>query len=107
VIGAIVARARGWQPEGAFQLGRWAWPVLIVAAVYLGAMFLNVIYPSGLASPRGYFNIDWITLVVIVVIAIVGALYLFIARPDRNVQRHLQAPPAPPAPPEAPPVPTT
>src|SRR5690349_11614612 len=31
VIGAIIARARGWQPEGAFQLGRWAWPVLLIA----------------------------------------------------------------------------
>ena len=28
VIGAIVARARGWVPEGAFRLGRWGWPVL-------------------------------------------------------------------------------
>ena len=27
VIGAIIARARGWQPEGAFRLGKWAWPV--------------------------------------------------------------------------------
>ena len=104
IIGAIVARARGWQPEGSFRLGRWAWPVLIIAAVYLGAMFLNVIYPSGHASPRGYFNIDWITLVVIVVIAIVGALYLFIARPDRNVERHLEGTTPPP---EAPPVPTS
>ena len=24
VIGAIIARARGWRPEGAFQLGKWA-----------------------------------------------------------------------------------
>jgi amino acid transporter len=100
VIAAIVARARGWRPEGSFTLGRWAWPVLIVAAVYLGAMLLNVVYPSGLASPRGYFNIDWITLVVIVVIAVVGAAYLFIARPDRNVERHLAgAEPPPDAPP--------
>ena len=47
VIGAIIARARGWQPEGAFRLGKWAWPVLILAGVYLGAMFLNVVYPVG------------------------------------------------------------
>src|SRR5256885_6905980 len=52
-------------------LGRWGWPVSIVAAAYLGLMLLNVVYPSGLASPRGYFNIDWITLVVIAVIAVV------------------------------------
>ena len=100
VIAAIVARARGWKPEGKFQLGHWGWPVCIIALVYLGAMLVNVVFPSGLASPRGYFNIDWITLVVIVVIAIVGALYLLIARPDRNVERHLKGaaeqPDAPP-----------
>src|SRR6188472_337778 len=36
VIGAIVARARGWIPEGSFQLGRWGWIVTIIAAAYLG-----------------------------------------------------------------------
>ena len=103
MIGAIIARARGWQPEGAFRLGRWAWPVLIIAGTYLGAMFLNVIYPSGLTSARAFFNIDWITLLVIVIIAVVGGLYLLLARPDRNIERHLEGG-APP--PEAPPVTT-
>src|SRR4029077_2348945 len=92
VVGAIIARARGWQPEGAFRLGKWAWPVLILAAGYLGAMFLNVVYPSGLTSARATFNIDWITLLVMVIIAVVGALYLFIGRPDRNVEKHLHDP---------------
>jgi amino acid transporter len=89
VVGAIIARARGWVPEGTFQLGKWGWPVSIAALVYLGAMFVNVAAPTGLNSPRGYFNLDWITLVVIAVIALVGAIYLFIWRPDRNVQAHL------------------
>jgi hypothetical protein len=63
-------------------------------------MLLNVVYPSGLASPRGYFNLDWITLVVIAVIAVVGGAYLLLARPDRSVARHLHgAEPAPEAPP--------
>src|ERR1051325_8208782 len=31
VIAAIIARRRGWKPEGAFQLGRWGWTVSIVA----------------------------------------------------------------------------
>jgi amino acid transporter len=100
VIAAIIARARGWRGAGAFTLGRWGWPVSIIAAVYLGAMLLNVVYPSGLASPRGYFNLDWITLVVIAVIAVVGGAYLLLARPDRSVARHLHgAEPAPEAPP--------
>jgi amino acid transporter len=88
VIAAIVARARGWVPEGSFRLGRWAWPVTIGAVAYLGLMFINVVYPSGVTSPRAYFNIDWITLAVIFVIAAVGALYLFLGRPERGVARH-------------------
>jgi amino acid transporter len=103
VIASMIARRKGWIPEGSFRLGRWGWPVSIAAAVYLGAMLLNVVYPSGLASPRGYFNIDWITLAVIAVIAVVGLGYLVAARPDRNVERHLIEREAPP---EAPPLPT-
>ncbi|HTY73913.1 MAG TPA: APC family permease [Actinomycetes bacterium] len=89
VIAAIVARARGWIPEGSFRLGRWGWTVCVIAAVYLALMLLNVVIPSGLSSPRGYFNLDWITLSVMFVIAVVGALYFFIARPDRGVRQHL------------------
>src|SRR5581483_4397719 len=89
VVGAIIARARGWQPEGAFQLGKWAWPVLLIAGGYLAAMFVNVVYPSGLSSARATFNIDWITLFIMFIIAVVGALCLFIWRPDRNVARQL------------------
>lgn len=89
VIGAIVARYRGWVPAGPLRLGKWGWPVTIVAVLYLGLMLANVVAPTGLASPRGYFNLDWITLVVIGLIAIVGAAYLLIGRPDRNLERHL------------------
>ena len=90
VIAATIARARGWIPQGAFRLGRWAWPVNIAALAYLGLMFVNIVVPTGLASPRGYFNLDWITLTVMVIIAIVGAVYFVIARPDtKGVNRHL------------------
>jgi amino acid transporter len=100
VIAAIIARARGWRPEGSFRLGKWGWPVSIIAAGYLGAMFVNVVYPSGLSSARAFINLDWITLFIIFIIAVVGAAYLLIARPDRNVERRLrgtqEAPEAPP-----------
>jgi hypothetical protein len=56
---------------------------------YLGLMLLNVVAPTGLSSPRAVFNIDWITLVVMFVIAVVGAAYFFTARPDRGVRHHL------------------
>jgi hypothetical protein len=52
-------------------------------------MFLNVALPSGLDSPRAFFNLDWITLSVIAIIALLGAAYFVIGRPDRGVARHV------------------
>jgi amino acid transporter len=89
VLGAIIARARGWIPEGSFRLGKWGWTVSIIAALYLGLMFVNVVVPTGLSSPRAYFNIDWITLLVMAIIAVVGAIYFFAARPDRKLAQHV------------------
>jgi len=89
VIAALVARARGWIPEGRFTLGRWGMVVNVIALAYLGLMLINVVLPTGLASPRAYFNLDWITLLVMFVIAVVGAIYFFIARPDRGIGHHL------------------
>ena len=89
VIGVIIARSRGWVPEGSFRLGKWGWTVCIIAAVYLGLMLLNVVVPTGLTSGRGLFNYDWITLFVMAIITLVGAIYFVIARPDRKVASHL------------------
>jgi amino acid transporter len=89
-IGSIVARARGWVPEGRFTLGRWAWPVSILAVVYLGLMLLNVVVPTGLSSPRAYFNLDWITLLVMVVVAVVGLIVFLAGRPTGEVSSHMQ-----------------
>ena len=89
VIASVVARARGWVPEGQFTLGRWGTVVNVVALVYLALMLVNVVLPTGLDSARAYFNLDWITLVVMFVIAVVGALFFALARPDRGVGHHL------------------
>jgi hypothetical protein len=63
--------------------------VAIVAAAYLGLMFINVAVPSGLDSPRAFFNLDWITLTVVAIIALLGAAYFVVGRPDRGIARHL------------------
>jgi len=89
VIAAWIARTRGWVPEGRFTLGRWGMPVIIIATLYLGLMLINVVLPTGLSSPRAYFNLDWITLLVMFVIAVAGAIYFVVARPDRGVSHHL------------------
>jgi len=63
--------------------------VSVIGAAYLALMLLNVVAPTGLTSPRGYFNLDWITLLVMAVVAVVGAAWFLVGRPDRGVRRHL------------------
>ena len=90
VIGAAVARTRGWVPAGKFQLGSWAWPVTIIAGLYLLVMLLNVVLPTGLSSPRAYFNLDWVTLLVMFVVAVAGVIFFLIAHRGKSLSAHLR-----------------
>jgi amino acid transporter len=75
VVGSMIARARG-----RLAPARWAWPVSVVAALYLVLMLADLIVPTGLASARAYFNQDWITLMVMLAIAVIGLVVFLIAR---------------------------
>ena len=88
VLGALVARLRGWKPSGVFTLGRWGLAVTVGGAVYLLLMLLNIVWPSPLSSGRALFNYGWVTLLVMALIVGVGALYEAIARPDRSIAQH-------------------
>ena len=84
VVGALVARRRGWKPSGAFTLGRWGVPVTIAGALYLSLMLLNIVWPSPLGSGRAIFNYGWVTLLVMAIIVAFGAVYEALARPLRR-----------------------
>jgi amino acid transporter len=84
VLGAFVARCRGWKPNGVFRLGRWGMPVTCGGALYLLLMLINIAWPSGLSSGRAIFNYGWVTLLVMALIVTIGAAYEAIARPDRR-----------------------
>jgi amino acid transporter len=90
VAGVIVARVRGWVPAGKFRLGRWAWPVTIVAGIYLLAMLINVVAPTGVSSPRAYFNLNWITLLVMFVVLVVGVIFFLVAHRGQSLSGHLR-----------------
>jgi hypothetical protein len=53
-------------------------------------MLLNVVLPTGLSSPRAYFNIDWITLIIMIIIAIVGVIFFLIAHRGKELGEHLR-----------------
>jgi amino acid transporter len=88
VLGALIARRRGWKPSGTFTLGRWGLPVTFAGAAYLLLMLLNIVWPSSLTSGRAIFNYGWVTLLVMAIIVGAGAIYEALARPDRRVGAH-------------------
>jgi len=81
VLAALIGRIRGWRPRG-FDLGRWAYPVYVVAMIYGVGMLVDIVYPGPLSSPRAaLFNYGWMTLVVMFVILVIGALVYLTHRP--------------------------
>jgi len=85
VLGSFIAKRRGWVPSGAFTLGKWSTPVTVAGGLYLLVMLLDIVWPSSLSSGRGVlFNYGWITLLVMFIIVVAGALYEGIIRPDKK-----------------------
>jgi amino acid transporter len=87
VAGALVARSRGWKPNGAFTLGRWGPAVTVGGALYLSLMLLNIVWPSSLSSGRAVFNYGWVTLLVMALIVGAGAIYEAVAQPCRRTTK--------------------
>lgn len=85
VLGAFLARRGSWRPSGTFTLGRWGSSITLGAGIYLLLMLLNIVWPSSLTSGRALFNYGWVTLLVMAIIAAIGAVYEALARPDRAV----------------------
>jgi hypothetical protein len=48
-----------------------------------------VVLPSGPASGRAYFNLNWITLLVMAVVTVVGIIVFFAAHRGREIGAHL------------------
>ncbi len=78
VLAALIARLRGWRPQGAFSLGDWGLPVNIVALAYGVGAIVNLMWPRTPGTPW-YDN--YIVLVSALVVAGVGAIYGLLLRP--------------------------
>jgi amino acid transporter len=91
VLAAIVARTRGWQPSGPFNLRSWGWPVNVVAFVYgVGAIVILSIKspPSG----TSFFD-KWLVPISLGIVAAAGLAYLVILRPRPKIREDAQATP--------------
>ena len=86
------ARVRGWPKISApFKLGRWGLLVNVLALLYGGAMLINFAWPRAASNPEpkqtggllslglGFLNGIPILYTVVVVIALIGAIYYAVA----------------------------
>lgn len=78
VLAALRARAHGWVPSGRFSLGRWGWPVNVLALVYGVAAIVNMCWPR---TPDAAWYDNYLTLLSGAVVVGTGVLLLFVARP--------------------------
>ncbi|HEY3784343.1 MAG TPA: amino acid permease [Steroidobacteraceae bacterium] len=78
VIAALLARARGWRPSGAFRLGRCAWPINIAALVYGLSAIVNMSWPR---SPSDPWYSNYGVMVTAAGVMALGVLYMVALRP--------------------------
>jgi amino acid transporter len=81
ILGAVIARARGWRPAGPFQLGRWGWPVNLLALCYGTSAVANMVWPR---SPKEPWFVNYGMLFTTAVVVGTGLLYLVLGRPHRD-----------------------
>jgi amino acid transporter len=86
-LAALVARVRGiWRPAGLVRLGRLGLPVNALAVAWLGFEAVNIAWPrESLAPPDAPWYQIWAAPLVLVLIAVLGLLYLALARPQRRL----------------------
>ncbi len=81
---ALLVRLRGqWKPEpGTFSLGRWGLPVNLAAFFWLVFESINVAWPRESLAPPGapWFQV-WAVILVFSILALLGLIYLFRAKP--------------------------
>lgn len=78
VLGALMARTRGWRPAGKFTLGAWGWAVNVAAFVYGVGAVLNMLWPR---APDAPWYVNYAMLLTVVVTAGAGAAYMLAGKP--------------------------
>lgn len=82
VLGALVARARGWKPSGEFRLGGWAWPVNLAALTYGVLAIINMVWPR---TPQDPWYRNYGMIVGTMVVFATGLFYAVLFRPYDRV----------------------
>lgn len=78
VLAALIARARGWKPSGAFRLGIWAWPVNLAGLIYGVLAIVNMCWPR---APQDPWYSNYGTIAVWLAVIAIGIFYGSLFRP--------------------------
>ena len=82
VLGALIARARGWRPGGAFTLGAWGVPVNVLALAYGIIAITNMVWPR---NPQDPWFSNYAMIITTAGVFAAGLVYMVVARPyDRG-----------------------
>jgi amino acid transporter len=82
VFGGLVARAKGWPKEKAyFNLGRWGWPVNIIALVYGVFMIINLAWPR---TPDAAWYDNYLVVFSLAIVVVAG-LVVYVIQKARGV----------------------
>lgn len=77
VLAALRARLKGWQPSGAYQLGKWGLPVNIAALAYGVAAMVNLAWPR---TPDAAWYDNYLVLLSAGIVVGAGLLYMALHR---------------------------
>jgi amino acid transporter len=89
VLASIVARRRGWVPSGKFNLGRWGMTVNVLALVY-GISAIVILSIKTPAATDEFFD-KWLVPISAAIVAVLGLIWLLVARPKENIQEDARA----------------
>ena len=78
VLGALIARAKGWRPAGPFTLGTRGWLVNGLALAYGVSAIVNILWPR---SPNDPWYVNYAMLVTTIGVLVLGGLYMITAKP--------------------------
>jgi amino acid transporter len=79
VLAALRAHVLGWKPAGPWNMGRWGLAINCLALTYGVAAMVNMCWPRG--GPDAPFLDNYIVLVGLIIVLVVGGIYMMIAKP--------------------------
>ncbi len=78
VLGALIARSKGWTPAGPFKLGRWGWPVNLIGFAYGVSAIFDMMWPR---APQDPWYSNYGMIVTAAGVIVLGAVYMLTAKP--------------------------